>query len=528
MHLVQSGARCHISNALDSIMWSRPLHTASYASQWGCMWGRWHVQNTHEARDELPEHHTAAQSVAGTHADCSHRLASNHISPVATQQRCISRNISATSQCMSSRHSHHHRSSQHRSAVLNGTVPACMRSMCAGAVKEKDVEASEEVKPPTPDSLFHEELTFDADGFAVSHVLSPLVVAERQRESATKGDSDAAVAPAVRSEALVDSLSGMLCILQLLPDETSEWIATYLGFHSVHAMVKLRRDLDVGQFDTVVGNAAEYCNADSAAGAQLSGKPQSDSSERAHLQELLLDDGLPSLLRLTDGSEVPLPHTLPSVYVLANLNRLNELLRSQPDMVGQDGVLMSMEDTNGDVSDSLGRLHAGERLLGSSESYTQVLRGFGRLFSPLRRVGISRTLHRVACIEGVDGVITGLTLRIGRHVPAAAWPLTDVLAMIDREHRRSKYSRQPFDLQGDPAQTRSGLPCSVLVLGGPASGKTTILRDISQQLSVRFGLGRRVVIVDSSSEIGGQGQVHSSFCMSCDDTIILIAHCDCV
>ena len=123
-----------------------------------------------------------------------------------------------------------------------------MRSVHAGTVQEEEPEVDDNTTQPAPSAQqyqYHEELTFDAEGFAVAHALTPLAVAERQRKAEV--DLQAALAtaadPVARTEALQDSLSGMLCVLQLLPDDTSDWIATYLGFHSVAAMVALRGDL---------------------------------------------------------------------------------------------------------------------------------------------------------------------------------------------------------------------------------------------------------------------------------------------
>lgn len=359
----------------------------------------------------------------------------------------------------------------------------------SGAVQTEEEPTGDSFEP---DVMFHEELTFDSDGFAVSHPIRSAAA------NSTKGSSR----PEMQHESLAGSLSGMLCVLQLLPYETSNWIAHYVGFHSMKAMLELRRDLEAGLFETA--NIEQYCVTGSAAATQLGGTMSQDRGASAQLQEILLDDGLPSLLRLSDGTEVELPQTLPSVYVLSNLRQLNELLRFQPNAVGRDGVLMSVEDGGAQ------RLTAGDELLQRPENHADELKQFRSLFSPQRRMGISRTLHRVACIEGQNGAISGLTFRIGRHIPAAAWPLMDVLGMIDREHRKGKYNKEKFGLHSSSADAQAALPCSVLVLGGPGTGKTTILRDVAQQLSVRFGLGRRVVIVDSSSEIGGQGQVQIS------------------
>jgi len=92
------------------------------------------------------------------------------------------------------------------------------------------------------------------------------------------------------------------------------------------------------------------------------------------------------------------------------------------------------------------------------------------------RTGIERTLHRISCVRDRYGEIVGLTVRVGRAVVGAAEFIRDVI------------------LEG-----------SVLFVGPPGSGKTTLLRDAARILSGQ--LGTKVVIVDTSNEIGGDGKV---------------------
>lgn len=93
------------------------------------------------------------------------------------------------------------------------------------------------------------------------------------------------------------------------------------------------------------------------------------------------------------------------------------------------------------------------------------------------RTGIDRTLHRIACIRDRYHEIVGFTFRVGRAVAHAAESLRDLL------------------------ETRG----SILVVGRPGAGKTTVLRSAAAILS--DPLRRRVVIVDTSNEIGGDGQI---------------------
>jgi stage III sporulation protein SpoIIIAA len=98
-------------------------------------------------------------------------------------------------------------------------------------------------------------------------------------------------------------------------------------------------------------------------------------------------------------------------------------------------------------------------------------------FGDDNRSGITRTLHRISCIRNRQGHIVGLTCRIGRAIMGSAVIIEDLI------------------LSGK----------SILLLGRPGIGKTTILREASRVLST-IG-GKRVVIVDTSNEIAGDGDI---------------------
>ena len=93
------------------------------------------------------------------------------------------------------------------------------------------------------------------------------------------------------------------------------------------------------------------------------------------------------------------------------------------------------------------------------------------------RAGIERTLHRISAIRNRTGKIVGLTLRVGRAVFGTIKIIED--------------------------QVLSGK--SILLLGRPGVGKTTLLREVARVLADEAR--KRVIIVDTSNEIAGEGDL---------------------
>jgi stage III sporulation protein SpoIIIAA len=98
-------------------------------------------------------------------------------------------------------------------------------------------------------------------------------------------------------------------------------------------------------------------------------------------------------------------------------------------------------------------------------------------FTADNRAGLERTLHRVSAIRNRNGDIIGLTLRVGRAVLGT------------------------IDLIRDLVEAGRNL----LLLGRPGIGKTTKLREVARVLA--DDLGKRVIVVDTSNEIAGDGDV---------------------
>ena len=101
-------------------------------------------------------------------------------------------------------------------------------------------------------------------------------------------------------------------------------------------------------------------------------------------------------------------------------------------------------------------------------------------FSTENRAGIDRTLHRISCIRNRQFLINGLTCRIGRALFGTISIIRDLLE----------------------------LEKSILILGKPGTGKTTIIREIARILADE--MEKRVVIIDTYNEIAGESDIPHS------------------
>jgi stage III sporulation protein SpoIIIAA len=167
--------------------------------------------------------------------------------------------------------------------------------------------------------------------------------------------------------------------------------------------------------------------------------------------------------RITDNLDVLL-NVLPPLLArrLNEINRSDDLLEVILDLgrvptaryVDREETLSQVEVTHNDIDYVVERISA---------------------FDTDNRAGMERTLHRIAAIRNRRGEIVGLTCRVGR----AVYGTTDIIQDLIESGK------------------------SLLLLGRPGIGKTTMLREAARLLAET----KRVVIVDTSNEIGGDGDV---------------------
>ena len=181
-------------------------------------------------------------------------------------------------------------------------------------------------------------------------------------------------------------------------------------------------------------------------------------------------------LRITDDLDTLLNVLPPSICdALRTIGRFNELIEIVMDLgripearyvtteAGENGKTIAKEENLA--------LRDGEV---TTEDIAVVLEGIGH-FDDDNRAGITRTLHRISGIKNRRDQVVGLTCRVGRAVYGTLEIIEDIIA--------------------------GGK--SILLLGRPGVGKTTMLREAARVLAET----KRVVIVDTSNEIGGDGDI---------------------
>jgi stage III sporulation protein SpoIIIAA len=201
--------------------------------------------------------------------------------------------------------------------------------------------------------------------------------------------------------------------------------------------------------------------------------------------EVALDEGRPVEVTFADHKRKQLP-------VVSLSRALTCLVAYKSGHQSKAPSTSSKRITRSSKSTSRGRSQAEQEE--DTAAVAAAVAAASGLFGSDNRMGLPNSLHRISAIRDRRGGICGLTYRLGRHLPGVGRLVMDVLL------------RMKATLEG-------GRPESLLLLGKPGVGKTTLLRDVARLLSEdpeEGGLGLRVVVVDTSNEIAGDGAVPHS------------------
>ena len=181
----------------------------------------------------------------------------------------------------------------------------------------------------------------------------------------------------------------------------------------------------------------------------------------------------------------PTPEETPAVPGRETTDDLEALLIALPPQIGERVRSFGSRSDLLELVLDLGRkpqarfIHGEELLLDREIEETDIAYVTGRIgvFGDDNRAGIERTLHRISALRNRAGKVVGLTCRIGR----AVFGTIDIIRDI----------------------AESGQ--SILIMGRPGVGKTTMLREVARV--VADDLGKRVIVVDTSNEIAGDGDI---------------------
>ncbi|HMM41968.1 MAG TPA: R3H domain-containing nucleic acid-binding protein [Thermomicrobiales bacterium] len=190
----------------------------------------------------------------------------------------------------------------------------------------------------------------------------------------------------------------------------------------------------------------------------------------------------PQPMSMLEGQPVP------AAQEIAITDNLDDLLAALPEQVAAQtraAISERLDDGLIEIVLDLGRrpearFQHGSVYLTEEETnradLARVAERIGR-FGEDNRAGIERTLHRISAIRNRSGDIVGLTCRVGRAVYGTIGIISDLVESGE----------------------------SILLLGRPGVGKTTMLREVARVLA--DDLEKRVVIVDTSNEIAGDGDI---------------------
>ena len=166
-------------------------------------------------------------------------------------------------------------------------------------------------------------------------------------------------------------------------------------------------------------------------------------------------------------------------------SNLEKLIENLPLFLRNDFDQCNFKDELIEIVLDLGR-RPEVRYLNNSEYFSQKIISWQDIdyitkrltkFTDENRAGLEHTLHRISCIRNRQFLINGLTCRIGRYSKSIIFVSQDILE----------------------------LKKSILILGKPGVGKTTIIREIAKTLANE--MERRVIVVDTSNEIAGDSDI---------------------
>ena len=166
-------------------------------------------------------------------------------------------------------------------------------------------------------------------------------------------------------------------------------------------------------------------------------------------------------------------------------NNLEKLIENLPFFLQNDLNQYNFKDELIEIILDLGR-RPEVRFVSSTEYLSQKIISWQDIdyitkrltkFTNENRAGLEHTLHRISCIRNRQFLINGLTCRVGRESKNTIFGIQDLL-----ESKKS-----------------------ILILGKPGVGKTTIIREIAKILANE--MEKRVIIIDTSNEIAGDSDI---------------------
>jgi stage III sporulation protein SpoIIIAA len=288
-------------------------------------------------------------------------------------------------------------------------------------------------------------------------------------------------------------------VLSLFPTEISEAVRAMCNSNYRGGLEE--KNLEINEEGELVNGVVVTTTTSSSPGA-----PKAAAKIKWPI-EIVVDIGRPISIRFSDGTETHLDESL-QFYVSEALKfLLNARKRLGLGTAGIDGG-DSVDFLVGATTTTTAAL-ATTRADASLEStpYGNEVH-ISDIFSSDNRAGIPGTLHRISAIRGRKHEILGLTYRIGRHLEGVGELIHDVLAHLSRVTGNiSTITAESYrfdDTTNAATTSLEGIATpSLLLVGPPGVGKSTLLRDVARILANTFS--KRVVVVDTSNEIAGEG-----------------------